>query len=141
MTEEADAVPAAAWSASDVTGIVTLFNGMLFAMEGRLIAKLDENSRGATERWNKHDRELEQNREAIVGRFVKVEGSILKVETCLDAHLDKEHDEELATKARVQPVVLSAQYVSRNWKTILLVLFSLAAFVGLADETAIRVFP
>jgi hypothetical protein len=143
MTEQAPDPPAidARLSASEVTGIVSLFNGMLWAMEGRLIAKLDENSRGATERWAKHDRELEQNRVAIVDRFVKVEGSILKVETCLEMHLDKEHDEELAARERVRPVVLSAQYLSRNWKTVLLILFSLAALVGLIDESVVRVFP
>jgi hypothetical protein len=145
MTEEATDMPTVsspvAWTAADVTGIVGLFNGMLVAMEGRLIDKLNENSRGATERWAKHDREMDANREAVLSRFAKVETSILTVETCLNAHLDKEHDEELAAKARVQPVVVSAQYLSRNWKTVLLILFSILALAGLIDDATLRLFP
>jgi len=36
---------------------------------------------------------------------------------------------------------MSAKYLSTNWKTILLVVFSLLALAGFIDETAVRLLP
>jgi len=109
-------------TATEITGLVNLFNGMMIAMEGRLIAKLDENSRGAADRWAKHDRDLETNTARVIARFEKMESAILTVEKTLEAHLDREHEENLIMEARVRPVKTFAEYLSRNWKTIFLII-------------------
>lgn len=108
-------------SVTEVTGLVQLFNNQLLAMEGRLVAKMDDNSRLASERWVRHDQELEANTRRIVKRFEEIEKSILVIETTLESHLKKEHDEELVVQARVRPVVTVAQYVAKNWRTIALI--------------------
>jgi len=141
MGDEAPEPPQPPLTTSDVTGIVGLFNVMLASMEARLVAKLDGNTRMAVERWAMHDARDDKNAEMLAERFGKLEASILKVETCLDTHLDKEREEDIANKARVQPVVMSAKYLSTNWKTILLVVFSLLALAGFIDETAVRLLP
>jgi maltodextrin utilization protein YvdJ len=123
-------------SVTEVTGLVNLFNGMLMAMEGRLIAKMDDNSRQAIANWVRHDQELAANTKRIVDRFEKIESSLLKVETCLQVHLDQEHEERIATEARVKPVVMSIQWFTKNWRTILLFIVATLAILGFSGETA-----
>lgn len=122
-------------SVTEVTGLVQLFNNSLLAMEGRLIAKMDENSRRASERWAKHDLELEANTKRIVARFEKVEASITLIEKSLKEHLDKEHDDELVVQARVKPITTVAGYIAKNWRTILLLIVSVLAILGFSGET------
>lgn len=112
---------------SEVTGLVNLFNNQLALMEGRLVNKMDDNSRLASERWVRHDAELDRNTKRIVARFEAIEGSILTIEKTLNAHLDKEHDEEIATEARVKPVKNVAGWFWRNWRDLLLLFIGLVA--------------
>lgn len=114
-------------SVTEVTGLVQLFNNQLLAMEGRLAAKMDENSRAAAERWARHDQELEANTKRIVARFEKLEAAILVVEKTLEAHLDREHEEDLITEARVKPVKTVFGWLWSHWRDLLLLFIGLVA--------------
>ena len=116
-------------SVTEVTGLVQLFNNQLLAMEGRIVAKMDDNSRAASERWVKHDHELEVNTKRIVSRFEAVESSILTVEKALKTHLDREHDEEVASQARVQPIKGFVAWFWRNWRDVLLLAIGIIALL------------
>jgi hypothetical protein len=115
---------------TEVTGLINLFNAQLLAMEGRLVAKMDDNSRLASERWSKHDRELEKQTLSMAIRFESVEKSILIIENSLQDHLDKEHDEELVIKARVKPVQTTLQYVVRHWRTAVVIFLAILGILG-----------
>ena len=117
-------------SVTEVTGLVQLFNNQLLAMEGRLITKMDDNSKLASERWIKHDLDLERNRATLIARFEKLEHAVLTVEQSLQAHLDKEHDEELTVQARIKPVKNILDYTVRNWRTIALWVMLVLTFMG-----------
>lgn len=119
-------------TANDVTALVSLMSGMLDRMEGRIIGRLDDNSRLASERWQKHDSELEANPRRVVARFEAIEAELLTVSQCLKAHLDKEHDEQVAVDARVRPVKTVLGFVVANWKSIALAILALAGIVGWA---------
>lgn len=133
-------------SVSEVMGLVRLFNDSLLAMEARLGAKMDDNSRIASERWTKHDREFERALADVEKRFSKLETAMenrfCAVEKALQAHIviaqerwDKEHDEDLILDARLTPVKGAIAYFRRNWKTILLVIMSILAVLGFSSET------
>jgi hypothetical protein len=117
-------------TATDVTALVSLMSGMLDRMESRIIARLDDNSRLASERWAKHDAELAENTKRVVKRFEVVEADLLTVSNCLKGHLDKEHDEELASEIRVRPVKSIGRFVVANWKDILILVIGVLAVLG-----------
>lgn len=121
---------------SDVTGLVHLFNGMLVSMEGRLIAKIDETSRLAAERWAAHDLERLTFRELDAKRFEKLEQAIFTVEITLKQHLDKERDEDLVLDARVRPIKSVGGYIIHNWRTLLLAILAVLAILGITSEAA-----
>jgi len=133
-------------SVTEVTGLVQLFNNQLLAMEGRLVAKMDDNSRMASERWVKHDHDRERILEDIEKRFGKLEAEMCKQTASLaedlkahvaiaDAYWAKERDEELILDARLTPVKGAVAYLRRNWKTILLVIVSILAVLGFSANT------
>jgi hypothetical protein len=126
-------------SVTEVTGLVNLFNGMLLAMEGRLITKMDDNSRMAEGRWARHDADSKKLCETFGDRFERIETVLKTTADALQEHLDKEHDEELRAEERVKPVKTIAQYVGRNWRTILLLIVSLLAVLGFSFDTLSRV--
>ncbi len=115
-------------SAADVTALVTLFSGMLNQMEARIIARLDQNSLGAAERWTVHEKEH------------------TALEAKLDAHLKKSaevwahyRDEELVEQARIAPIKTGAAWLWTNWRTILLLIVAGIAVLGFSGETLDRV--
>jgi hypothetical protein len=112
--------------------LVSHITGLLSEMEGRILDRLSDNAKGASDRWAKHDRELEQNTKRVVDRFEIIEADLLTVSNCLKAHLDKEHDEEVRTNARVRPVLTVAQLLVKNWKSIALLIFALLGILGWA---------
>lgn len=132
-------------SITEVTALVQLFNNQLSAMEIRLSQKMDENSARATERWAKHDAELEVNSKRVVARFEKMESAILTIEKSLEAHLDREHEARLVTEARVKPVKTFAEYVAKNWKTIMLIIAlittTILAWVEGIEHTVTNLLP
>jgi hypothetical protein len=117
-------------TATDVTALVSLMSGMLDRMESRIIARLDDNSRGASERWAKHDAELATSTARVVKRFEGLEVELLTVSNCLKGHLDKEHDEDLVSDARVRPVKSLGRWLATNWKDILISLLGVLVLLG-----------
>ena len=118
-------------SITEVTALVQLFNNQLSAMEIRLSQKMDENSARATERWVKHDLELETNTKRVVARFEKLEGVLCTVEKALEAHLDREREEDIANDARIKPIRMSISWVWLYRKDILLfIIFVMAALAA-----------
>lgn len=134
MSEEQP--PNGVLTANDVTALVGLMSGMLDRMETRIIARLDENSIRATERWKKHDDELEANTKRIVDRFEKIEADLIDVSRCIHGHLAKEHDEEVALQARVKPVRTIGLWLAMNWRSLLLALLALLGVMGWAGLEA-----
>lgn len=122
-------------SGADVTALVTLFSNMLHAMEGRLIAKMDDNSRLAIERWAKHDLDSERIQNAWTEKFIGLEKRLDDHLVIANAHFTKERDEDLVSEARVKPVLTAVQYLAKNWRTILLVIVSIIAILGFSGET------
>ena len=117
-------------SVAEVTGLVNLFTSMLATSTAQIIARIDANSSAESERWRKHDAELDRNREQVVERFLKVENALDRHLQVANAHFTKEHDEDLVMDARVRPVRVSLAYVAGHWKTVLLVLLSVLGLMG-----------
>jgi hypothetical protein len=118
--------------------LVAHITGLLSEMEGRIMNRLDANSQGAAERWRKHDEELAVNTKRVVERFVKIE-------SVLDAHISeanaffaKQHDEDVASDARVRPVRTTLAWVIEHWGSILLFLFGLLGFLAIAADVIAR---
>jgi hypothetical protein len=133
MTTTTEPAPAAAdgsMSAAEVTGLVTLFTSMLHTSTVQIIGRMDDNARMASERWVKHDIELERNRETVVARFLKVETALDAHLVVANAHFVREHDEDLVMDARVRPVKTSLAYVVAHWKTAALVILSVVGLLG-----------
>ena len=118
-------------TATDVTALVSLMSGMLDRMESRIIARLDDNSRLAAERWQKHDAELAANTTRVVKRFEAIESELLTVSNCLKGHLEREHDEDIATAARVRPVKTVLGWAIANWKNIALLVIAVLTALGI----------
>ena len=117
-------------TATDVTAIVGLMSGMLDRMESRIIARLDDNSRLASERWSKHDAELTANTARVIKRFETIEGELLTVSNCLKGHLDREHDEDVATDARLRPIKGIGGWFVANWKDVLILIVGALVILG-----------
>jgi len=130
-----DSEDTAGLTSSDVIGLVTVFERMLLAMENRLVAKMEENTQGAKDRWGLHDRDSERVLRDIADKFLAIEQSIELVEQALNLHLKQEADEDLQTQARVRPVLTLFQYLAKNWRTILLLIVSMLAILGFSGET------
>lgn len=145
MTDD-HGLPTGSMSVTEVTGLIQLFNNQLLAMEGRLSAKMDDNSRLASERWTKHDQDSERVLADIEKRFTKLEAELCEQTSVLAAEFKahtqeaesrwkKERDEEIRLDARLTPVKGVIAYVRRNWKTILLLVVSVLAILGFSVNT------
>ena len=117
-------------SVAETTALINVFAGMLNSSTQLIIARLDDNARMASERWVRHDAELERNRELVVARFLNVECALDAHLMVANAHFAKEHDEDLVMDARVQPVKTSLAYVAAHWKTAALVVLSVVGLLG-----------
>ena len=117
-------------SVAETTALINVFAGMLNSSTQLIIARLDDNARMASERWVRHDAELERNRELVVARFLNVECALDAHLMVANAHFAKEHDEDLVMDARVQPVKTSLAYVASHWKTAALVVLSVVGLLG-----------
>ena len=112
--------------------ILHLFEVMLLAMERRLVEKMDDNSRLASERWAKHDLELEANTKRVVERFVALE-------TTLGLHLDEAKNRKLVAEARTRPIRSSAGWLWDHWRDVVLLLVGLFALVSAITEVLAKV--
>ena len=120
----------------EVTGLVNMFAGMLDRMEQRIIARLDDNSRMASERWAKHDQELERSREAVIARFLSIEKGLDDHLTVANERWAKEHDDDVRMDARVQPVKNGIRYAMIHWRTIALFVLVLLTLLGVIFNAA-----
>ena len=116
-----------ALTASEITGLIGLFQTMLDAMEGRIIERLDANSRGASDRWRKHDEELAANTKRVVERFEKVEAAIATTTKVLQAHLDREHEEDVRMDARIRPIRGTVGWLWAHWRDVVLLIIGVIA--------------
>lgn len=114
----------------DMLALLAHITGLLEAMEGRIIDRLNSNAAGAADRWKKHDEELAANTKRVVERFEAIEAELLEVSRCLHGHIAKEHDEEVAMQARVKPVRTFGLWMAQNWRSIMLALLALAGIFG-----------
>lgn len=142
MTEPTDisSPPSGAMSASEVLHLVSLFDNSLSKMEKRLVDKMDSNSDAARERWVRHDEDLARNRDAAIARFEKIEKSILTVETTLNAHLQRKHEEDVISQARVRPIKMSVAWLWAQRKDIILFAIFLMAAMAAAGEWLGKMF-
>lgn len=114
-------------SARDVTALVHLFVSMLQEVKKDLLSALENNSRGAQERWEKHEKEHADLAER------------------LDCHIEEaqkrwkaDDQEEERFDARVEPIKAFLQWLRYNWKDILLLIIGLLALIGFSTETLER---
>lgn len=122
-------------SARDVTSLVTLFVTMLASSKGEIIGAMEANSAKAAERWQQHDKVHHDERK-----------SLEDLQKTLDDHMaiaqarwDKERDEDLIMKGRIQPVRTVGYLLSHNWRTILLIVLGILALLGISED-AFKVF-
>jgi len=121
---------------ADMLALIAHITDLLNASERRILSRLDDNSERATERWVKHDAELAANTQKIVTRFEKIEAEMIEMSRCIHGHLSKEHDDEVALQARVQPVRTAGLWLAQNWRSLLLALLALLGVMGWAGLEA-----
>jgi hypothetical protein len=120
----------------DANGIsvLHLFEVMLLAMERRLVDKMDENTRGAVERWGKHESEHAAHNEAMVERFARLEAD-------LTTHLDEARTRKLVTEARSKPLRTTATWLWDHWRDVVLLAIGLFALIAAITEVVTKVKP
>jgi hypothetical protein len=128
------------WSAGDVLGVINVFERMLLAMEARLVAKMDDNSRLAADRWAQHDAQLALNEKRILARFERLEADLVKMETVLNDHLKKEEHEDIVNEARIRPLKGTIGWLWHNWRDLLIIAIGLLAFAAAWGEWFGRIF-
>lgn len=133
-------------SVGDAAALIAAVATLVSGSTATIMARLEENSRGATERWRLHDEELGRNRTAITAKFEKIEreleAEIKRVEQALEAHLvvanvhfQREHDDDLVLRARIQPVKSGVAWLIANWKTVALFVALLVSWILLGVES------
>jgi len=118
-------------SPTEVTALIALIDTRLGRTEDRIIARLDANSTGATERWVKHDAELAENVLRTTNRFLLIERALDDHIQIANAHFDREHDAVLVSESRRRPVRLTLSWLGANWIAIALFVISLLAILGI----------
>jgi len=118
-------------SPTEVTALITLIDARLGRMEDRIIARLDANSAGATERWVKHDKELAENTKRVVDRFILLEAALDDHLQIANLHFDREHDAALLSTARQRPVRLTVAWIAANWMQIALLVIAILTILGI----------
>lgn len=121
-------------SGSEITALLALINTMLTAMEGRIISRLDENSRGATTRWAAHDMELLTNTRRITDRFAEIDRAIANVAASVGLINQREHEKKIVFNGRVQPIRYSIAWMAKNWKNILLIFIGILSALTFATD-------
>lgn len=110
-----------------VTTLIHSFASMMANMEKRITEQINANAAASKERWGRWETEFKEYREANDRRIANVEGRVEALE-------DDDQREKLVWDARWGPVRNTLIFLSRNWKTILVVLFALLGAIGLADR-------
>lgn len=121
------AVPAhpVALSASEITGLIGLFQQMLDTLESRVLARIDLFADGANERWKRHDDDAERYRDNVTARFVRIEETVDKLAAAVADHHARQHDEDVAMDARVRPIRTVSGWLWSNRTNLLVLLIGL----------------
>jgi hypothetical protein len=126
-------------TASEITGLIGLFQTMLDKTEGRILDAMAGNSERATERWAKHDAELERNTKRVTDRFAQIDARLQTTVDTLQAHLDREHDDDIRMDARIRPIRGSLAWLWAHWRDVVLLMIGLIALGTFAVEAFGRV--
>ena len=131
--EQLEAVPShpVALTASEITGLVGLFQTMLDRTEARIIGRLDANASGAAERWAKHDAEALEERTRTVARFESVESDVR-------THLKQAHDRDIIARERLRTITGPVSWLWAHWRDVVLLLIGLIALGTFVVESANR---
>jgi len=126
-----DLQPNGRLSPTEVTALITLIDTRLGRTEDRIIARLDANSTGATERWVKHDAELAENVLRTTNRFLLIERALDDHIQIANAHFGREHDAVLVSAARQRPVRLTISWLAANWKDLVILAVGVLVVLGI----------
>ena len=118
-------------SPTEVTALIALIDTRLGRTEDRIIARLDANSTGATERWVKHDAELAENVLRTTNRFLLIERALDDHIQIANAHFDREHDAVVTSAARQRPVRLTLAWLAANWKDLVILAVGALVLLGI----------
>ena len=118
-------------SSTEVTALIALIDTRLGRTEDRIIARLDANSTGATERWVKHDAELAENVLRTTNRFLLIERALDDHIQIANAHFGREHDAVLVSAARQRPVRLTISWLAANWKDLVILAVGVLVVLGI----------
>ena len=121
-------------AAALIAAVATLVSGSTQT----IMARLDENARGATERWRLHDEELSRNRASITAKFLKIETALDDHTTVANAHFAREHDDDLVMQARVRPVQIGVAWAANHWKDIVILGVGLVGLFAVAADILAR---
>lgn len=110
-----------------VTTLIHSFASMMANMEKRITEQINANAAASKERWGRWEQEFKEYREANDRRIAGVEDRLGHLE-------DDDQREKLVWDARWGPVRNVIIFLSRNWKTILVVLFAILGAIGLAER-------
>lgn len=138
-------------SASDVLGVISIFERMLLAMEARLVAKMDDNNRLAAERWAQHDAQALLHDQRLVARFESIESrynerflslekSLLTTSTTLETHLKGHEREDIESAARIKPIKGVIGWLWENWRDVVIVVIALAALLTAWGDSIAKLF-
>jgi hypothetical protein len=133
--------PSNGTSVADAASLIAAVATLVAGSTSTIMARLDENARGASERWRIHDLELERNRETITAKFLKIEKALDEHIVIANAHFAREHDQDLVMRARVQPVRSGVAWIVANWKTVGLVVALVIGWVLLGVESVEHILP
>jgi len=123
---------------ADAAALIAAVATLVAGSTQTIMARLDENSRGASERWRLHDEELARNRETITAKFLKIESALDAHIVIANQHFAREHDDDLVMQARVRPVRLGVAWMASHWKDIAILLVGILGFLAVAADLASR---
>lgn len=109
-------------ASSDHGGSVTVIAVMLTqlaAMEKRLMDRIAESESVRRERWRIHD-----------SQHVEWERALEAIKERVDRHLADEEREDLVYQARLGPAKTALRWMSREWRTIAIVVLIIFNFVA-----------
>ena len=125
-------------SIGDAGALIAAVATLVAGSTATIMSRLDENTRGATERWRLHDAELERNLNLIAERFVKLEEALDAHLVVANVHFSKDHDDDIRMDARIRPVRIGAAWLVGNWRSILLLAFGLLGFLAVLADILTR---
>jgi hypothetical protein len=126
-------------TSAEITGLIGLFQTMLDRTERNILDRLDDNSRGATARWTKHDEDAAAKEARTAARFLKIETALDTTVATLQAHLDREHDEDIRMDARIRPIRGSLAWLWNQRRDIVIVLIGLGVLATFLVESFGRI--